>query len=67
MKIKNDLKEKWDLILSLISTKFNNGEKLDIEKKKTNLNNVSFGSFFFLGLIGSEGMFSVGRCKADIF
>ena len=31
MKIKNDLKEKWDLILSLISTKFNNGEKLDIE------------------------------------
>ena len=31
MKIKNDLKEKWDLILSIISTKFNNGEKLDIE------------------------------------
>ena len=31
MKIKNDLKKKWDLILSLISTKFNNGEKLDIE------------------------------------
>ena len=31
MKIKNDLKEKWDLILSFISIKFNNGEKLDIE------------------------------------
>ena len=31
MKIKNDLKEEWNLISDHLSEKFNNGEKLDIE------------------------------------
>ena len=31
MKIEYDLKEKWNLIVDLLSTKFNDGQILDIE------------------------------------